>query len=77
MNYSGKFETTTARSIPKRRSELLLSCLSRHFRICGIPETWKCHFDRVVNSEALTRAERDIKQNWAVYRERFLKGEWP
>jgi hypothetical protein len=27
--------------------------------------------------EALTRAERDIKQNWAVYRERFLKGEWP
>lgn len=28
-------------------------------------------------SEALTRAERDIKQNWSVYRERFLKGEWP
>jgi len=27
--------------------------------------------------EALTRAERDIKQNWSVYRERFLKGEWP
>ena len=35
--------------------------------------------DRLVLSfsEALTRAERDIKQNWAVYRERFLKGEWP
>jgi len=28
-------------------------------------------------NEALTRAERDIKQNWLVYRERFLKGEWP
>jgi hypothetical protein len=28
-------------------------------------------------SEALTRAERDIKQNWSVYRERFLRGEWP
>ena len=28
-------------------------------------------------SEALSRAERDIKQNWSVYRERFLKGEWP
>ena len=27
--------------------------------------------------EALTRAERDIKQNWLTYRERFLKGEWP
>ena len=27
-------------------------------------------------SEALTRAERDIKQNWSVYRDRFLKGEW-
>jgi hypothetical protein len=27
--------------------------------------------------EALTRAERDIKQNWLNYRERFLKGEWP
>jgi hypothetical protein len=27
--------------------------------------------------EALTRAERDIKQNWFTYRERFLKGEWP
>jgi hypothetical protein len=28
-------------------------------------------------SEALTRAERDIKQNWATYRERFLEGEFP
>jgi len=27
-------------------------------------------------SEALTRAERDIKQDWSVYRDRFLKGEW-
>jgi hypothetical protein len=27
--------------------------------------------------EALTRAERDIKQNWLMYRERFLKGEFP
>ena len=27
--------------------------------------------------EVLARAERDIKQNWSVYRERFLKGEWP
>jgi len=26
---------------------------------------------------ALTVGERDIKQNWAVYRERFLKGEYP
>ena len=26
---------------------------------------------------ALTRAERDIKQNWRIYRERFLKGEFP
>jgi hypothetical protein len=26
-------------------------------------------------NEALTRAEREIKQNWAVYRERFLRGE--
>jgi hypothetical protein len=25
-------------------------------------------------SEALTRAERDLKQNWSVYRERFLRG---
>lgn len=28
-------------------------------------------------SEALTRAERDIKQNWWLYRKRFLKGEFP
>lgn len=28
-------------------------------------------------NEALTMAERDIKQNWLVYRERFLRGEWP
>lgn len=28
-------------------------------------------------NEALTRAERDIKQNWSVYRERFLQGEFP
>ena len=28
-------------------------------------------------SEALTRAERDIKQNWWIYRERFLNGEFP
>ena len=27
--------------------------------------------------EALTRAERDLKQNWFAYRERFLKGELP
>ena len=27
--------------------------------------------------EALTRAERDIKQNWLLYRDRFLKGEFP
>ncbi len=26
-------------------------------------------------AEALTRAERDIKQNWAVYRETFLRGD--
>ena len=26
---------------------------------------------------ALTLAERDIKQNWLIYRERFLRGEWP
>ena len=31
----------------------------------------------LTREEALTRAERDIKQNWAVYRERFLKGEAP
>ena len=28
-------------------------------------------------NEALTRAERDIKQNWATYREQFLKGQFP
>jgi hypothetical protein len=28
-------------------------------------------------SEALTWAKRDIKQDWSVYRERFLRGEWP
>lgn len=28
-------------------------------------------------AEALTRGERDIKQNWSLYRERFLKGEFP
>ena len=28
-------------------------------------------------SEALTRAERDMKENWWSYRERFLKGEFP
>ncbi len=27
--------------------------------------------------EALARAERDLKQNWQVYRERFLRGEFP
>ncbi|MDP2603202.1 MAG: hypothetical protein Q8S00_11500 [Deltaproteobacteria bacterium] len=27
--------------------------------------------------QALTRAEREIKQNWLAYRARFLKGEWP
>ena len=27
--------------------------------------------------EALTRAERDLKQNWLAYRERFLEGELP
>ena len=27
--------------------------------------------------EALTRAERDIKQNWPTYRERFSEGEFP
>ncbi len=26
---------------------------------------------------ALTRAERDLKQNWVTYRERFLTGEFP
>ncbi len=28
-------------------------------------------------NEALTRAERDIKENWSIYRERFLRGEFP
>jgi len=32
---------------------------------------------RLSFNEALTRAERDIKQNWSTYRERFLKGEFP
>ena len=27
--------------------------------------------------EALTRAERDLKQNWQVYREHFLRGDFP
>jgi len=27
--------------------------------------------------EALNRAERDIKGNWAIYRDRFLKGDFP
>jgi len=27
--------------------------------------------------EALTRAERDIKGNWVIYRDRFLKGGFP
>lgn len=26
-------------------------------------------------AETLTRAERDIKQKWAAYREKFLRGE--
>lgn len=26
--------------------------------------------------EALTRAERDIKQNWPIYRDRFVKGDF-
>lgn len=30
---------------------------------------------RLTRAEALTRAERDIKQNWVVYREKFLSGE--
>ena len=29
----------------------------------------------LTRGEALTRAERDIKQNWATYRENFLSGE--
>ncbi len=28
-------------------------------------------------AEALTRAERDLKQHWPAYRERFLRGEFP
>ena len=28
-------------------------------------------------SDALTRAERDIKQNWWTYRETFLRGGFP
>ena len=28
-------------------------------------------------SEALTRAERDIKENWSIYRRRFLRGGFP
>jgi hypothetical protein len=28
-------------------------------------------------SAALTRAERDMKQNWSIYRERFLTGGFP
>ena len=32
---------------------------------------------RLSFGEALTRAERDIKQNWSTYRERFLQGEFP
>jgi len=27
--------------------------------------------------EGLTRAERDLKQNWQLYREHFLRGEFP
>ncbi len=27
--------------------------------------------------QALTSAEREIKQNWSAYRAKFLKGEWP
>jgi hypothetical protein len=29
------------------------------------------------HAEALTRTERDLKQNWLTYRERFLRGEFP
>lgn len=32
---------------------------------------------RVDFNTALTIGERDIKQHWAIYRERFLKGEYP
>ncbi|HHT9125232.1 MAG TPA: DUF7718 family protein [Candidatus Brocadiia bacterium] len=28
-------------------------------------------------SEALTFGDKDVKKNWRVYRERFLKGEYP
>jgi hypothetical protein len=28
-------------------------------------------------SAALTRAERGMKQNWSIYRERFLTGGFP
>lgn len=27
--------------------------------------------------EALTKAEREIKKNWSLYRERFLRGGFP
>jgi len=29
----------------------------------------------LTRAEALARAERDIKQNWAAYRENFLRGK--
>ena len=32
---------------------------------------------RLDYNQALTRAERDLKQNWLTYRERFLRGEFP
>ena len=32
---------------------------------------------RLEYGEALTRAERDLKQNWSAYRERFLQGGFP
>lgn len=28
-------------------------------------------------NQALTLAERDLRQNWQVYRKRFLRGEFP
>lgn len=28
-------------------------------------------------AQVLTKAEREIKQNWLLYRERFLKGDFP
>ena len=34
-------------------------------------------FLHMEHAEALTRAERDLKQNWLAYRERFLRGEFP